>query len=113
MRVIEKRETKPWAVQVQCTGHGNSPTGKNLPCGSLLEVEMNDLRYFDGSGGYFERDNAVVLRCPICECLTDLQEDKWPHNPTTNLKPFSTKWKETGVDKPFNKPHHTDNPYNT
>ena len=89
MRIIEK---VTWTKEVTCTGAGNSGPG----CGSKLEVERADLRFYHGSG-YMERHEAVTFRCPCCGQLTDLPRNDWPVNPR-NLAPFSAHWRDTGVD---------------
>lgn len=95
MRVIEENV---WKKELSCTGSGNGGKG----CKSLLEVEMDDLRYYSGVSGFgaYDRDAAVCFRCPCCNQLTDLPSSEWPHNPQRRLKPYSDQWKITGHDDP-------------
>lgn len=96
MRVIE-----PGALfrkQLHCTAAGNGEKG----CNALLEVELEDLRYFHGEGRYISKPNAVSFRCPCCGQLTDISLDLWPHRAHAILKPFSSHWRDTGTDpQPF------------
>jgi hypothetical protein len=86
MKVV--KETK-WKVRIECTGAGNGGSG----CGSLLEAERSDLRWFAGTDYPIERPSAVCVRCPVCGQITDLKRDEYPHNPSS-LQPFSTAWRE-------------------
>lgn len=89
MKVLKKAE---YLREVTCTGRGNGLGG----CGSLLGVNREDMRYYEG-GGYFDRDPAVVIRCPVCSSLTDLHKVAWPQN-VKGLKGFTSYWKKTGKD---------------
>lgn len=96
MKVL--KEGKPvekvaWKQVVKCTGEGNSGGG----CDALLQVVRSDLRFYDGNSGYFQRPNAVVMRCPCCGATTDLNKSQWPKNPH-ELYPFTKKWKREGID---------------
>jgi hypothetical protein len=95
MKVLEQ---KVWSVQVTCTGHGNNTSG----CGSLLEVEKEDIRYYPGKSGdpatdgtFFYAPEAAVIRCPSCSALTDLSKEQRPAD-WKKCKEFSTAWRING-----------------
>ena len=81
MKIIKKNDKPLWTMQVQCTGAGNdSDNGRNkcLPCGSILEIDANDIyvtkhRYIDNSVDYY-----FSIKCPCCNCVTDIPEGKLP-----------------------------------
>ncbi len=85
VKILEKAE---WLKEERCTGKGNGGNG----CNSLLGLEQSDLRYFTG-GGYFERDPAVLFKCPVCGALTDIDKSKWPQQ-YIQLKPFTSAWRD-------------------
>jgi hypothetical protein len=96
MRVLEQ---KVWSVQVTCTGHGNNTSG----CGSLLEVEKEDIRYYAGKSGnpsvdgtFFYQPEAAVIRCPSCSALTDLSEEQRPAD-WRSCTEFTGAWKRSGL----------------
>lgn len=91
MKVVEE---KKWSRVVTCTGEGNGASG----CGSRLEIEKADIRYYKGKSGcpdldgtFFYAPEAAVIRCPVCKCLTDLSEEDRPHD-FKNCAPFTSAW---------------------
>lgn len=82
-----------WKKEVECNGNGNSGDG----CGAIYLVREGDLRFYNGNNGYVVRDSAVVMRCPNCNTLTDIDRYDWPVN-AYQLKPFSKKWANFGID---------------
>ena len=98
MKVMSRKEPVKWGLEKVCTSHGNTPR-EIEPCGSLLRVEKDDLRFYDGSSGYFERDDAVTFRCPVCGNITDLDPSEWPTD-ARSLTKFNTMWRDTGIDNP-------------
>ena len=94
MKVIKEGNNKPkWSRQVECTGDGNPCTDG---CGAVLEVTREDLRYFPGTDSIVIRPNAVIMKCPCCNGITDLDRDDWPQN-FTNLTKFTTAWRDDRV----------------
>lgn len=78
MKVLKE---KKWSVTVTCSGAGNGVSG----CGSTLEIEKSDIRYYAGKSGdpsvdgtFFYAPAAAVIRCPVCGALTDLSKEKRP-----------------------------------
>lgn len=99
MKVLEK---KKWSAVIKCTGDGNGASG----CGSTLEIEKSDIRYYAGKSGdprvdgtFFYAPEAAVIRCPSCGCLTDLSAKQRPAD-FANCTPFSSKWKRGEESKP-------------
>ncbi len=92
MKVIEPgRMGEKWSLQHRCTGWGNSGTG----CNALLELEYNDLRYFEGNDSptWGGRDSAVSFKCPCCGRLTDLGLNDWPVG-YKKLTRWTKEWQE-------------------
>ena len=91
MRVVkEGHGTNPIIGEFECTGVGNGGGG----CKALLEVQLNDLRYYEGSDYPIGRRNAYTFRCPECGTLTDLAQEDWPVGAQRErVKPFTNKWK--------------------
>jgi hypothetical protein len=92
MKVIEE---KKWSATITCTGAGNNASG----CGSVLEIEKADIRYYGGKSGdpatdgtFFYAPEAAVIRCPSCGCLTDLTEEERPAD-FKKCEPFTSAWK--------------------
>lgn len=97
MKILKKGVSDPktaWRLEVECTANGNS---SSVMCGALLELDENDVRFYNGNSGYFARDNQVTFRCPCCGGITDLKHDEWPES-VYRLRPFTTKWRDTGED---------------
>lgn len=86
MKVL--RPGKDYLLEHECTGYGNGGKG----CGALLGISREDLRYYSG-GGYFERDPAVVFKCPCCGQTTDLGLNDWPHG-ASSLKRWTEAWRD-------------------
>jgi hypothetical protein len=98
MRALEEKQ---WVQQVSCSGRGNGQAG----CGSTLEVNKSDIRWYKGKSGdpsvdgtFFYAPEAAVVRCPVCATLTDLTEEERPAD-FRSCVGFSTKWRETGQDR--------------
>lgn len=98
MRVVVRKEPKSvgYLKTVICTGQGNKARRDYEACGSTLEVELDDLRFYDGTSGYFQRDSAVCFKCPVCNHITDLELKDWPRT-RANLQTFSTAWADSNV----------------
>lgn len=97
MKILEPgRVGKTWSIQHRCTGWGNYGDG----CEALLELELDDLRYFPSVPGdsWGSREAAVSFKCLCCGQLTDLGLNDWPTGHQT-LKPWSKAWQEA---KPSN-----------
>ncbi len=73
MKVLKKgREQKGWSTEAVCTGNGNNGGG----CGAKLLVEEADL-FRTGSHVRDESDYFVTFKCPECEVMTDLPNNKY------------------------------------
>lgn len=96
MKIIKKgvsRVEETWVRQVECTGNGNACTEG---CGAILEVNMDDVRFYTNHCDLFvHRPDAVVMRCPCCGGITDLKKKDWPKD-TSKLKKFSMAWRLDG-----------------
>lgn len=91
MKVIKPGNGKQtYTRQVMCTGKGNPNTDG---CGAVLEVTREDLRFYNGQRRYIARPDAVVVRCPCCGGITDLEEYDWPSDYHT-LEEFTTRWRD-------------------
>lgn len=74
MKIIqEKQPYKEWSLEVCCTGR-NWDQGDLVPCGSLLEMDKNDLliRTSHRYGSEEETDYGFV--CPVCGCFSELDK---------------------------------------
>lgn len=92
MKVLQESK---WSAQVTCTGNGNGAAG----CGSQLEIEKSDIRFYAGKSGdpavdgtFFHAPPAAVIKCPVCGCLTDLAPNERPAD-FQDCKPFTSAWK--------------------
>jgi len=75
MKVIHaKKPFENWTLEIKCTG-GNWRQDKKVPCGSLLEINANDLikrawfKYPDDGG----TDYGFI--CPICGCFSEINKN--------------------------------------
>ena len=94
MEIIKKgKTTEKWSINVTCTGNGNDCTSG---CHAELRVNRDDLRFYDGNSGYFQRDDAVLFKCPCCNGITDMARQDWPTKPHDLVK-FSTAWRNEHV----------------
>jgi hypothetical protein len=91
MKIIEHGKVEEaWTIRHRCTAWGNGGKG----CEALLEIEYEDLRFFQGTGGEITwgyRDPAVSFKCPCCGKLTDLGTNDWPMG-YKELKPWTAEW---------------------
>lgn len=79
-----------WSLDVVCTGNGNGGHG----CDSVLRVKRNDLRYFaEQEFPWRIQPAAVTIKCPVCNVMTDLDRNDWPHK-WTELKEWSSAWRD-------------------
>lgn len=94
MKILEPgRVAEKWTIQHRCTGWGNSTKG----CNALLELELDDLRYFPAVPGdsWGSREAAVSFKCPCCGELTDLGLNDWPKSKhVKNLKRWAKEWQD-------------------
>lgn len=72
MKVIKERKPlEDWNLEVLCSGKNWNQNGK-IPCGSTLEIDVNDLikrkwsKYPDNNGV----DYGFI--CPVCQCFTEI-----------------------------------------
>jgi hypothetical protein len=92
MKIIEPgRLGETWTLRHSCTGWGNKGEG----CNALLELELDDLRFFPGVPGesWGSRESAVSFKCPCCGRLTDLGLNDWPKG-YHQLKRWTREWQE-------------------
>lgn len=89
MEVIRQGSPTRWSVEVECTGVGNGGYG----CDSLLKVNTDDLRYYEGTDYPVYRSKAVTMKCPICNKLTDIPEESWPMR-YYDLEKYTNAWAE-------------------
>lgn len=89
MKIIQERKPyQDWFMNVTCNGK-NWEQGDNVPCGSDLEIDKNDLlvrgwfKYPDMEG----KNYGFI--CPICGCFTEIDESKLDKN----LKKCATDYK--------------------
>lgn len=84
------KENKPfedWNLEVVCTGKSWNQGGK-VPCGSVLEIDKNDLlkrkwsKYPDYSGINYG------FNCPVCQCFTEIDENNLPEDLKRMAKDF-------------------------
>lgn len=91
MKILKpgKMGTEGWKIEHLCTGFGNGHKG----CQALLEVEYNDLRYYEGVAGesWGSRDPAICFKCPVCGSVTDIKESDYPFN-TQDIIPWTMSW---------------------
>ncbi len=93
MKILESGKVgENWNIQHRCTGAGNRGDG----CEALLELELDDLRYFPGVPGdsWGSRDPAVSFKCPCCGKLTDLKSKDWPVG-AHNLNRWTKEWQKS------------------
>lgn len=88
-------EEKHWTSIVTCTGNGNEQQG----CGSVLEINKEDIRYYPGKSGdpsidgtFFYDEEEAVIRCPVCGTITDLTPKERPIDFRECVK-FTTSWR--------------------
>lgn len=91
MKVLEAGKVgEKWSIQHRCTGWGNTDSG----CNALLEVEYDDLRYYEGQEyPWRSSEPAVSFKCPCCGKLTDLKHNDWPTG-YWNLRAFTNEWRD-------------------
>lgn len=92
MKVLSQGQKIHWSAEITCTGFGNGGDG----CGSVLEVERDDLRYYKGSGNgdrIGDSDPAVMIKCPMCGTFTDLGRVDFPKQ-HKNLTPWTSEWRD-------------------
>lgn len=86
MKVLKKG--KIWTVQRYCTGWGNGDNG----CEALLEIEKDDLRFFEKQEyPWVIKEAAVSFKCPCCGKVTDLGREAWPDG-YEKLNPWTQAW---------------------
>ena len=93
MKILEAGTMgEKWSLQHRCTAWGNVGNG----CNALLELEYDDLRYYQGTGdhfGVYTKEPAVSFKCPCCGNITDLGLNDWPVG-YKELKLWSKEWQE-------------------
>jgi hypothetical protein len=90
MKVLElgKNAKENWNLKTKCTGNGNRDKG----CNSILLVEYDDLRYFEGQEYPWRiQPAAVCFKCPVCNAVTDLEKTEWPTD-VRNITAWAFDW---------------------
>ena len=86
--VRKEPEIKIWKLTTECTGNGNGGKG----CGSTLQVNRDDLRFFEEQEFPWRiQPAAVCFKCPICSKITDIHRDEYPDK-WIQLTPWSREW---------------------
>ena len=67
MRIIKE---KRWTKQYDCIGQDEGKKG----CGSTLEVDIRDLRYFRSQ----IEPASVCFKCPVCNTINYIPKTDWP-----------------------------------
>lgn len=91
MKILEPgRVGEKWTIKHRCTAWGNGDGG----CEALLEIEYDDLRYYEGQEFHWRiSEPAVCFKCPCCGKITDLGLNDWPTG-YRNLERWSGKWRD-------------------
>lgn len=91
MKIIEPGKVeKKWTIRHRCTAWGHGCGG----CEALLEVEHEDLRYYEGQDfPWLTSEPAVCFKCPCCGKLTDIGVNSWPMK-YKQLERWTTEWQE-------------------
>ena len=92
MKILELgRVGEKWTIQHRCTAWGNGYGG----CNALLEIEYDDLRFYEGQEFPWRVSKpAVCFKCPCCGKTTDLDINDWPPE-YTNLPKWTSEWSAT------------------
>ena len=96
MKILEPGKIQEkWVIQHRCTAWGNGGKG----CDALLEIELDDLRYFTESAISFlgEYEHSVCFKCPCCGKLTGLGLNDWPAD-YRRLRRWSIEWQDARPD---------------
>ena len=76
MKIIKERKPfENWNLEVECTGNGWNQNGK-VPCGSLLEIDVDDLLKRNWSQSRDDTGIDYGFNCPVCGCFTPIEENK-------------------------------------
>ena len=79
MKVLIKREAfEEWSMEVNCTGR--EWENKEVPCGSSLEIDKNDIYVREFNRYPDEKGKDLGFVCPVCGCFTALEKNKLPKN---------------------------------
>lgn len=91
MKILEPgRVGEKWTIKHRCTNWGNGENG----CEALLEIEFDDLRYYEGQEfPWRTSEPAVCFKCPCCGKLTDLGLNDWPTG-YKKLERWSSEWRD-------------------
>ena len=74
MKVVEKGPG--WSIQKRCTGEGNGGGG----CGSLLEIEREDIYETSNTDMTGFTDHYMTFRCEVCGVESDISYYDVPSN---------------------------------
>lgn len=95
MKVIKNNAKRDmYTTQVQCTGKRNDYINELLgkkPCGSLLKVDVWDIRPIVHVG---DVKSYWAFTCPCCGATTDLDDDELPLVYNQTKKMFKKKQPE-------------------
>lgn len=93
MEILREGNPTRWTADFECTGEGNGKYG----CSSLLRVNTDDLVYYEGTDYPICHVNAVTMKCPKCQKLSDLPVDQWPPR-YYELPKFTNAWAKGTVE---------------
>ena len=81
MKILEEGFGEDWKMQIRCEcipdNQGLTYDGDKEHCGSLLEIDKNDVRYNHWEKFRDEGHDYIVI-CPKCKCRLWLDPDKLP-----------------------------------
>lgn len=88
MKIIQERTPfENWNLEVECTGKNWNQDNKT-PCGSVLEINANDLikREWSKYPDYSGIDYGFI--CPVCKCFTEIDQENLSDNLKSMAKDF-------------------------
>ena len=89
MKVLKEPDMNPelWRGKYTCTGKGWYQ-GDNVPCGRLLEVDINDIRERSHTDLGGETDTYYGFTCCKCGCFTEISKDDVPREYRNMIKKY-------------------------
>lgn len=74
--LIKRNPIEDWNMNVVCNGIFN--TFSNLPCGSELKIDVNDIYFYDwyDKNPPYMRGFTYGFICPVCKTFTPIEDNK-------------------------------------
>jgi len=95
MKVIkEGTGPKTWTKEYDCTGKGNGDWG----CGATLEITADDLFYTYHHDYTGDTTTYTTFKCPICDCLTDIDHMDVPDKFRNLIHNDQKTWKAKKIE---------------